>query len=483
MEYLNVENTGFNTTAKVEFPLYPQDFIKFVKHSDVDLIFVMSPENTFIKNRELAKKSMRFPYFTATNGTVVCFMYSMGYSDLESLEQSIENGSFYAINRLKERFHEGIWEQETGIIYETLTSLGYCDGEEIEEASYFLGGHMNVKRERFVECREAAKKGKFTTLKELCIAKTGEFGEIHDLKDAEIYKAPNGQALEAVRTLENISMALNLSDLSESLIAGVVVSAAAKALEQHTEPVFIDVHEIMSLYDYWFPHQPCDGFGKKRNEKEIVEFLESSRGNSLGHYDRSNHQLQFSSARIYLDGANIMFKGAYRGERRESLEAPDMSVLKSCYEKLSKEGLGIVKIIMDGLAARRIYKDDQSANNNILSELKRFGVLETTIKGEKADDVLLQKLRDDPFAYVVSNDSYVKDHSLTERDEKHLIRIEFGEGTLEFVGTGYELLKNWKTIFSELKGKSQLLYHTRELGVWPYTDGRFEMTYNPEKCC
>lgn len=483
MKYFDVVPEGFLIRACPVVRLYYDSFLEFVRENNIDEIFRVDSEDQNLVEKGVNSSVRSGYFFCAIHPNGIFLTDPMGFTDLESLEESIESGAFTIINQLKGESDDNFWSYEVGRIYISLKERGYKSGKDIREAYEFLEGNMVLDYDQYLKCSKKAKEGQFRYYRELCIAKEAGFNDSWDFDDAERYKTPNIRTLEALRTLKEIKKKFGHEDLSQSLVVGVIISLTALEKVKTKTPTFIDLDRISYLFEYWSPDVPYEGFGVIKTEEDIIHFLESSKGRSVGHYDLSNHQFQFSKARIYIDGANVAFKGLYKGENRQSLKAPDMEVLKDCYRRLSKEGIGKVKIYMDGLVVKKINQKGPPKNRDILKELRNLGIMETSIKGEKADEPLLQKLRDDPFAYVVANDSYVDDYHLTERDIEHLIQVKFSENELEFHGPGYQNLKNWNEMFSGWEDKASSLFHVKKLGFWPYSRDFYKYSIMNRGCC
>ncbi len=483
MNYFDSVPKGFFVNSCSVIQLYYDDFLSFVRTNNINDIFRVGGKNQYFVEKDIRLDSKSGYFFCVMHNNSVFVTDSLGFSDLETLEESIKNGSLGVIFKLKRNSKEEIFSEDPGLIYDWMTGKGYRTGVSIEGAYRFFEGDISLDYEYFVRCKEEATRAGFNTYKEICIAKEGGFIDADDLEDAERYRAPNKQALDAVRVLIEIKGKFKFKDLSESLIAGVIASLALEKNELNAGSAFVEMNDIFSRQRYWSPEVQNENFGGIRTMEGLIDFLEGPKGRMIGHYDSSNRQFQFSYSRIYIDGANIAYKGLYKGERREQLSVPDMQVLKECYQRLLNENIGNVRIYMDGLVVKHIRKHGPQANLKILDEFQASGVLEASYKGERADEPLLQKLRDDPFAYVVANDSYAKDYHLTKRDEEHLIQVAFHDSEMVFHGKGYDSLQAWVATFLDWGSKLHLLLHTRELGTWPYSGDWFEFHIGSRTCC
>lgn len=485
MNYYEVTSGGFFADAecKVEISLYPQDFLAFVKDNKISDIYVIETDDPFISERKVVKTSKCNYLFAATHGNVICFLDPMGYADIETLKKSIKNRSFYIINELKEKDHSAYWADDTGTIYRRLEERGYGTEVQIMSAYRFLEGDIHLSYGEFVKCEEKAKKGGFRTMRELCISKSAGFKDRSDYEDAKELRAPNIQTLEAYRLLDEIKHQFKYSSLSESLLTGVIAYLVAENLEKEETEAFIDLGKIDYLYRYWQPEQRNEELSKFKTEEDVENFLLSPRGRLLGYYSPANKQFQFSLARIYVDGSNVAFKGRRKGDNNKGLEIPDVQVLSNCYDQVLSESFGPVKIIVDGLVAKHILNEGTESNKKIYNELRFSGKLEATITGETADDTLIRKMRDDPHAYVVVNDDYAKDHHVTDRDLEHIINVRFSDDSFELYSQGYENLTKWKDLLTNWKERRATLFHIKKLGVWPYTEGRFDSVFYQGGCC
>jgi hypothetical protein len=484
VNYYQVRKGGLNTAANVEVSLYPEDFLKFIKNHGLTDIYLVEKDDPFVVRKDIVKKSRCNYFFAATHDNVICFLDAMGFSNLESLEESIQNRSFYAIQRIKDTDNSDYWKEDTGTIYEDLSEKGYNDDTKIRNAYRFLEENIDIMTyDEFLQCEARAKDGSFRTLHEICISKQAGFRDRYDYEEARELMAPDIQSLDAHRLLEEIQDELDYDNMSESLIAGVIVHLATENEKNVEGETFIDLTKIYNLYRHWQPEKPREELNRFKKEEDIDTFLQSSKGRLLGYYSPSNRQYQFSFARIYIDGANVAFKGAKRGDGSKGLNRPDISVLTSCYDKIQNESFGPVKIIFDGLVAKHILNEDAGSNRKLFDELKKARKLELTIMGETADDVLIQKMRDDPHAYIVVNDDYSKDHHLTERDLEQVINIRFIENMVEFYGIGFEKLKKRSSLFTKLNGCGPLLFNLKKLGVWSYEKSTFRSPDVSGRCC
>ena len=473
MNHYEVITGGFFAEAecKVEISLYPQDFLAFVKNYEISDIYIIRVDDPFITERKVIKKSKCNYFFAAIHSSVICLLDPLGYPDLETLEKSIKNKSFYIINQLKDEDLSPFWSYDAGDIYMGLVHKGYKTEEQIKNAYSFLEGNICISYKEFIKCKQKAEKGGFKTIRQLCVSKLAGFNDFSDYEEANEFGAPNIKTLEAYRLLRKIKYLFKFRNLSESLLTAVIAFKTTEKRKNDENEAFVDLYDIYSLYKYWQPERKNEEFDKFKTEDDVATFLQSIMGGQLGHYNTANKQFHFSLARIYIDGSNIAFKGPKKGDVNKGLKIPDFKVLEDCYYKLRGEAFGHVKIILDGLVAKRVLSNGSEINRKIFNEMKRRRNLELTIAGETADDTLIQKMRDDPHAYVVVNDNYAKDHFITDRDLGHIINIRFSEKTFEFYGKGYEDLKNRKEFFLiDWKENEEKLFNLRELGLWPYTE-------------
>lgn len=446
-------------------------------------IFVIQADDPFILKNEIVMVSKSSYLFAATYENVLCLLDPMGYTTIEDLGASIEKGTFYLINELKQENVSEYWKSDNGTIYGRLKEDGYETEAQIKRAYRFLKGDISISLEDFLKCEDKAKEGGFSTLQELYVSKKARFKDRSDYEDAKGLGAPDMDTLEAYRLVDEIMQEFDLEDLSESLLMGVVVYLVSKELENQKEEAFIDLRKIDSLYRHWQPERSDPLFNKFKTMEDVENFLQGPRGRLLGYYTPTNKQLHFRTASVYVDGSNIAFKGTKKGEKNESLQAPDLQILKNCYDLLQSESFGPVMIILDGLVAKKIRNGGTLSNKKLLDELRMENKLETTITGETADDTLIQKMRDDPHAFVVVNDDYAKDHHITKRDLGHIINVRYKKDALEFYGQGYENLRRRSDLLNKWKSESLSLYSLRKLGHWPYTKDWFDPVFYLLDCC
>lgn len=478
-----VTNGGFDTSAQVTFVLEPEDFVNLVKNSKIDDIFLLDPRDPYLSKLNFPKRKECRIYWAVVKECVVCVTDPMGFRTIDKLRESINDESYYTIESLKLKSSDNLWDDEIGQIYESLLEMGYDTSKKIEDAFHFYEGHIWKNYTEFVKCKEQARKGKFRTFHELCTAKSGGFLDLFELEEARQIKASDKQTLEAYRLLIDLKQQFDLENLSESLVTGVVITLASRDSKLSPEGSFLSLDKIYYEYRRLIPEHSSKEFEKFTNESEIEEFLKSSKAGAFGHYNSPNKEFQYSKARIYIDGSNISFKGVKKGEKRKSLEIPDLTILENCYLEFQKRKLGGVKIYMDGNVSRKILKKNELNNRNILVKLQRERVLESSLTNEEADERLLQKMRDDPFAYIVVNDDYAKDHHLTGRDLERIINVKFGNEGFEFYGLGYESLQNLEIITSRVAKDAKTLFYIRKLGEWYYSESWMEGQLQFGECC
>ena len=328
-----------------------------------------------------------------------------------------------------------------------------------------------------------ARKGGFKTFRELCAAVRGGFSGISELYDAMDIKAPDAETLRAYSLVKELMVLNDLSDLSEGLVVALVAvrmsGKAVAGLEERSvslDEIWLDFSEIV--------HGKAKNiFNRFQSEADIERFLEGSKGRFLGNYSQTNREIYFSMARIYIDGANLAFMGAKRGERRKSLERPDYSLLEKCVCKIRELSLGDSKIIFDGLVGKKLERTGTEADKRIYFNLKDQGKLEITVLGEKADDVIIQKLRDDPHAFAIANDNYAKDHNFTDRDRSHQINFRFDGSSFEFYGEGFETLTRLHEMFLRAIETRTDLRSLSRLGQWPYSGKLRDPEMYVLSCC
>lgn len=73
-------------------------------HSLTD-VYMVDKDDPFVVGKNIVMKSRCSYFFAATCDNVICFLDPMGYRDLKSLDESLENNSFYAVNEIKDENH------------------------------------------------------------------------------------------------------------------------------------------------------------------------------------------------------------------------------------------------------------------------------------------------------------------------------------------------------------------------------------------
>ena len=313
-----VRKGGLDTAAKVVISLYPQDFLKFVKDHSLTDVYMVDKDDPFVVGKNIVMKSKCGYFFAATCDNVICFLDPMGYRDLESLDESLENNSFYAINEIKNENHSEYWSNDTGTIYRRLSGNGYDDEAKIKRAYRFLEGNIGILTyDEFVKCEGKAKEGGFRTLSELCVSRAAGFKNKADYDDAKELKAPDAQSLEAHRLLEEIQLELDYDSISESLLAGVIMHLATEKRGIGKGEVFIDLNKIYYLYRYWQPEKHMDELNRFKKEEEVEAFLQSSKGRLLGYYSPSQRKAIrfFSTFQAYFHN-----RRTYSWRRKDTIQ-------------------------------------------------------------------------------------------------------------------------------------------------------------------
>lgn len=483
MNYYDSIPKGFFVNSCTVTILYLESFVALVRDNKINSVFRVDADASYLVDRKISERTESGYFFCVSYNNNIYLMDPMGFLDLETLEEAKTSNSLSTISRLKHFINDGIWADDIGTIYALLNDRGYKTGDQILDAYQFFEGNFNLDYDKYLLCKKKATNAGFTSYKELCIAKEGGFVNDDDLFEAERYKAPDKKSLEAIRILLKVKRAFNFENLSESLVACVIVHLAIEkdGSEELTTP--IDLPDIWYRYNHWFPEIKCDEFEKMKDQRELTHFLESPRGRALGQIDFLNQRFQFSIVRIYIDGANIAHKGRKRGETNKNLPFPSMSVLLRCYEQLKSENIGPVYIYLDDLKAKKINEFGTAGDKAVFEKLYKQKILLTTLAVETADDRILQKLKDDPFAYIVSNDDYSKDHSLTEKELNRVINVDYQSEKFRFYGKGYESSKAHASLFAMLKDNLWTLYHAKELGYWPFTEEWYKSRHSVQGCC
>ena len=68
---------------------------------------------------------------------------SWGFYEIEDFRESESNGTFFAINRLREEYKGKVyWQDSVGSIYEDSKNSGYSLGDDFEKSVRFFDGYV-----------------------------------------------------------------------------------------------------------------------------------------------------------------------------------------------------------------------------------------------------------------------------------------------------------------------------------------------------
>ncbi len=480
LKYYGVGIDDVFLNSKIELMMDIVEFTSYIRNNSIDNVFISEYSEKFSGMKNITPRFNDSKIFFAfdCNKNLMLWTDSWGYLSIEDYEESWKNRIFHTINRLKNKYSDwDYWQDSTGYIYESLRLEGYKNDEDVEDSIQFFQGHR-FKYKKYREIRDYSKKCHFQNITQTIISSNAAFKDIWDYDDAMEMKAPNMETLSSMRLLKDLRYKLSFKDYTSALLF-VVMLKLRRCKINSNEELKTSLEELrMELWKY-SPETTYLDFRNVESDEDLEEIIQYKYGFSkIGFYNEYNNEFHFSKLIIFIDVSNVIHNGQRKGGKNANTEKPEIKFLEECIKCLEEQEIKVAGIYMDytkNNSLRTKYPDQNNKYLELKSKLMREGVSVTeTFDGEIADKRLIQKLKDDQSCYVVSNDSY-QEFNLTKSQRRRLINFErTSNGKYRFfvqLDENNEIELN-KLIEENAEGldKYENVTSLRNIGNWPYPD-------------
>lgn len=310
-----------------------------------------------------------------------------------------------------------------GSIYEDAKDRGYSIEDEFEESVKFFEGYVASKEISSVIMKYANEKG-FRTVNEVLISDRAGFSNIRDYSDGRDFMAPDKSTLESFRALEKLKYYMSLKNKTNALLFAVLLKMKAKVKETESGKIpSVKLDEIWEALSTFMPTNNYVDFSIIRSLEELRKvILENSSYSLIGFYDHSNDAFQFSELKLYVDASNILHNGSKKGYPNKNSPNPNITYLKECLRDLKTNSIEVTGIYIDSGTLRSIRNSGTDTWEEYKKVVKMYKIT-PTFEGEEADNRLIQKIRDDPNCYVITNDGFGK-YDLNDNQRGRLISFQ-----------------------------------------------------------
>ena len=457
--------------SSVEIRLEIDEFSKFIIENKVENIFLSEPSKEFLKQRNIKLRFDDSRVFFIFVEHCAYWSDSWGFYEIEDFRESESNGTFFAINRLREEYKGKVyWQDSVGSIYEDSKNSGYSLGDDFEKSVRFFDGYVAPNIISTTIMKYAHEKG-FRTINEVLTADKAGFLDIDDYSDGREFKAPDKSTLESFRALEKLKYHMSLKNKTNALLFAVLLKIKAKLKEKESDNNFsVKLDEIWDALSTFMPKNNYVDFSIIPSLDELRKvIIENSSYSLIGFYDRSNDAFQFSELKLYVDASNILHNGSKKGYPNKSSPTPNITYLKECLRDLKTNSIKVTGIYIDSGTLRSI-KNSGPDTWKEYTKIVNIYKITPTFEGEEADNRLIQKIRDDPNCYVITNDGF-GNYDLNDNQRGRLISFQRSKSG------SYRFYMFDRTNINEFLGKKNQYLEEflkikplRDLGNWPYKD-------------
>lgn len=471
MRYYNLNWSEVFLISSTEIKLEIDDFTRYIMENKVENIFWSQPSEKLLKERNIKLRFDDSKLFLIFVGQCIYWSDSWGFNKIEDFQESYSNNMFFAINRLREEYKGKVyWQDSVGSIYEDAKDRGYSIEDEFEESVKFFEGYVASKEISSVIMKYANEKG-FRTVNEVLISDRAGFSNIRDYSDGRDFMAPDKSTLESFRALEKLKYYMSLKNKTNALLFAVLLKMKAKVKETESGKIpSVKLDEIWEALSTFMPTNNYVDFSIIRSLEELRKvILENSSYSLIGFYDHSNDAFQFSELKLYVDASNILHNGSKKGYPNKNSPNPNITYLKECLRDLKTNSIEVTGIYIDSGTLRSIRNSGTDTWEEYKKVVKMYKIT-PTFEGEEADNRLIQKIRDDPNCYVITNDGFGK-YDLNDNQRGRLISFQRSKSG------NYRFYMFNRTDINEFLGKKDLelkeylnVEQLKNLGNWPYQD-------------
>ena len=471
MRYYNLNWSEVFLISSTEIKLEIDEFSRFIIENRIENIFWSQPSEELLKERNVNLRFNDSKIFLIFVDQCIYWSDSWGFYQIEDFRESESNGTFFAINRLREEYKGKVyWQDSVGSIYEDSKDSGYSLGDDFEKSVRFFDGYVAPNIISKTIMKYAHEKG-FRTINEVFIADRARFLDIDDYSDGREFKAPDKSTLESFRALEKLKYHMSLKNKTNALLFAVLLKIKAKLKEKVSDKnSSVKLDEIWEAFSTFMPKNNYVDFSiipSLEGLRKVI--LENSSYSLIGFYDHSNDAFQFSELNLYIDASNILHNGSKKGYPNKNSLNPNITYLKECLRDLRTNSIEITGIYIDSRTVRLLKNSGTDTWQEYLKIAKKCKVT-PTLEGEEADKRLIQKIRDDPNCYVITNDGFDV-YNLGENEKRRLISFRRSDSST------YSFYMSDRTDINLFLGKKNLEFKEylkieplTKLGNWPYED-------------
>jgi hypothetical protein len=451
-----------------ELPI--DDFGRYVLDNKIENVFRYKPTIEFLNERRVSLKFKESILFVCFHNQNLFWTDSWGYTDINDFLESYDNQIFFAIYESKEKYKDQVnWEDSVGQIYEEVKAHNYTSKEELEDSVKFFIGNL-VDASVYRNIIQYVKEHRFRRIDELITSVSGGFANLEDYVEAKESRIPNIQTLQSYRLVEELTNYFDFKNWTEALLFAVLLKLKKEEDEEtESERMMVDLDKIFYKLRNYLPKNNNTKFPKIAKKEDLEDiFLKRSAFSWIGFYSPANKSFEYSPMKLYIDGSNIVHNGRKRGEINKNLVRPVVSYLGDCISCLEKIGISPAGIYIDARTNWSINKGNEVEKKEYKEFKFRYNT-KLTLYNEKADERLIQKLKDDPNCFVISNDSF-DEYNLNDAEKGRLISFERTESGYVFRNSNGNLIND--LIDSKNNDFEQYvkIMPLNNLDNWPYPE-------------
>ena len=465
---IDLSRTYLINSIESELPIY--DFGRYVLDNKIENVFKYKPTKEFLNERRVSLKSKESILFVCFHNQNLFWTDSWGYTDINDFLESYDNHIFYAINKLKEKYKDQLnWADPVGHIYEDVKADNYVsEGELVESVKFFDGDLVEASISKNII--QYAKEHCFRRIDELITSMSEGFANHQDYIEARELRIPNNQTLQSYRLVEELTNNFDFKNWTEALLFAVLLKLK-REMNEGTESgrIMVDLDKVSHKLRNYLPKIDNPNFPKIARKEDLEDILLKRPAFSwLGFYSSSNKSFEYSPMKLYIDGSNIVHNGRKKGADNRNSIKPEINYLKDCIRCLENINIIPAGIYIDAETARVISNISDNAKEEYQKIMRQFEGT-PSLYGEKADERLIKKLKDDPNCFVISNDSY-GEYNLNDAEKARSISFERNGHEYVFKTLKGKLINDLIDSKKNNFEKYLKIMSLEELGKWPYPE-------------
>lgn len=388
---------------------------------------------------------------------------------------------FQFIDNYKKKYEDiDIWNNSPGKIYYRLRNANYKSFIDAAKSIDFFEGCI-IDRNIYNKLAGYYNSNRFSNITDVIISYRGEFNNSYEIDEAQNYMAPDIKTFESIKLVKMLNNLMKFKDLTVSLLFALMIKYKHEMETKYhkKENIDITIDKLFEMLKMYMPKSKCKDFRIVNSSEELTKILRENLQFSLigflNYSDSSDVKFTFSSLKIYIDGSNIIHNGAHKnngGIKNNNIKKPDVSFLSELIDNLKQKKISIYGIYIDINTIRYLNDHDRKEYDKYLKFKKTSPLIKTmeTLPDEKADERLIQKLKDEPNCFVISNDSF-EEYNLSDAEKFRLINFDRNPGSYNlFNSVNHEHLER---IFEDNEKRLERytsIENLKNLGEWPYRD-------------